>query len=180
MRLSARKFSVEDIPLLLDWLPSREAVAQWGGQYFDYPLKPKALEKLIAQHETDPLSRQCWTVCQMNKQAAAGHFQLSFNHPTREVSLGRIIIHPNLRSSGLAKDLLKLALDKAFEIPWVHRVELRVFDFNEPAIRAYRRAGFITEGIRRECMLVGDSYWNTMIMGILRHERETPAQQSVV
>ncbi len=99
-----------------------------------------------------------------------GHFQLGFEPRTRQAFLGRVIIGPPHRGRGLALPLTELAAARAFARPWVHRIELRVYEHNAPAIAAYRRAGFVLEGVRRECMPVGGAFWNSAVMGLLRRD----------
>jgi RimJ/RimL family protein N-acetyltransferase len=59
-----------------------------------------------------------------------------------------------------------------FARPDLHRLELKVFDFNRPAIRVYEKAGFVFEGTARESVPMEDGFWNTITMSILRPEWE--------
>ena len=47
---------------------------------------------------------------------------------------------------GYGTEATWLMLDHAFETLGLHRVALSVFEFNERAIRAYRRCGFVDRG----------------------------------
>jgi RimJ/RimL family protein N-acetyltransferase len=66
--------------------------------------------------------------------------------------------------------MLKLAMKKAFAFPQIARLELNVYTFNTPAIKAYTRVGFKHEGTRRSSTLVGEERWDTAVMAILRDE----------
>lgn len=71
---------------------------------------------------------------------------------------------------GYGTEALKLLLDYAFLEMNLHRVSLRVFAFNEKAIKLYQKIGFKQEGISRQCIF-RDGGWHDMIqMGILQHE----------
>lgn len=168
--LGKRRFEAEDVPLLKSWLPTLEDTVQWGGPFFDFPVPDAALLELIALHTGDEPARECWMVTDAEDRAV-GHFQLAFNARSRQADLGRVVIAPAFRRRGLAHPLTELAVDQAFARPWVHRIELKVYVHNRPAIAAYERAGFVREGVRRECMHVGDGYWNSAVMGLLRPER---------
>lgn len=71
---------------------------------------------------------------------------------------------------GYGSDATRLMLEHAFEHLNLHRVALSVFAFNERAIRAYRRAGFVAEGRAREAIWRDGRYWDEITMSILDHE----------
>jgi RimJ/RimL family protein N-acetyltransferase len=51
---------------------------------------------------------------------------------------------------GLGSEAITLALGFAFDVLKLHRVSVRVVDYNLRAIRAYRKCGFVIEGRERE------------------------------
>jgi RimJ/RimL family protein N-acetyltransferase len=53
------------------------------------------------------------------------------------------------RGQGLGTDTTRVVLRWAFEVLGLHNVLLTTLAWNEPAISAYRRAGFIDLGVRR-------------------------------
>jgi diamine N-acetyltransferase len=92
--------------------------------------------------------------------------------PAGNVLLHRIaVIQPGI---GLGAPLLAAATDRVFDRPRSHRLWLQVFPENERARRAYRRAGFIEEGVLRESHLRPDgTRVSTVVMSILRSEWES-------
>ncbi|MED1797459.1 GNAT family N-acetyltransferase [Brevibacillus porteri] len=71
---------------------------------------------------------------------------------------------------GYAREALKLLLDYAFLEMNLHRVSLRVFSFNEKAIKLYDKLGFKQEGISRQ-FLFREGKWHDLVhMGILQQE----------
>ncbi|WP_067730783.1 GNAT family N-acetyltransferase [Oceanobacillus damuensis] len=71
---------------------------------------------------------------------------------------------------GYGKEALRMLLNYAFQELNLHRVSLRVFSFNEKAIRLYNKLGFKEEGISRQS-LFRNGEWNDIIhMGILKEE----------
>lgn len=71
---------------------------------------------------------------------------------------------------GYAKEALKLLLDYAFLEMNLHRVSLRVFSFNEKAIRLYEKIGFKHEGTSRQCLFRNGRWHDIIHMGILHDE----------
>jgi RimJ/RimL family protein N-acetyltransferase len=47
---------------------------------------------------------------------------------------------------------------------------VRLFDFNEAAIRCYEKCGFVKERLLRDARRVGNEYWSLYIMSILETE----------
>ncbi|WP_247228325.1 GNAT family protein [Yoonia sp. F2084L] len=76
---------------------------------------------------------------------------------------------------GLGREMIKLVLSHAFGAIGLHRVDLRVLAFNERAIRCYRSCGFVEEGRERESALIGDVWYDDIIMGILANEYRASA-----
>lgn len=68
---------------------------------------------------------------------------------------------------GYGSEATALMLEHAFERLGLHRVALAVFAFNERAIRAYRKAGFIVEGRSRQSIWRDGRYWDELQMSML-------------
>jgi RimJ/RimL family protein N-acetyltransferase len=68
---------------------------------------------------------------------------------------------------GFGTEATQLMLEHAFERLRLHRIGLSVFAFNERAIRAYQRAGFVIEGRAREAIRRDDRWWDEVEMSIL-------------
>lgn len=71
---------------------------------------------------------------------------------------------------GLGSWAVRTTRDFAFETLGLHRLELDVFSFNPRAIRAYEKAGFRREGVRREAVWNGTAYGDDILMAILEDE----------
>ena len=83
---------------------------------------------------------------------------------------------------GLGTEATQLMLDHAFGTLGLHRIALTVFEFNERAIRAYVRCGFIIEGRARESIWRDGRWWDELAMSVLSsewHERRgsSPGQR---
>ena len=88
-------------------------------------------------------------------------------HQAAELS---IWMGSSYRSGGLGTEAVQLALHYCFIDLRLHKVYLRVLDYNARAIRAYEKCGFRAEGVLREEMLVGGGWHALVYMGILAHE----------
>jgi RimJ/RimL family protein N-acetyltransferase len=73
---------------------------------------------------------------------------------------------------GYGTEATRLMLDHAFDVLGLHRVALYVFEFNERAIRAYRRCGFVIEGRSRESIFRDGRWWDELAMSVLESDRQ--------
>ncbi|MEO5885863.1 MAG: GNAT family protein [Candidatus Limnocylindrales bacterium] len=71
---------------------------------------------------------------------------------------------------GYGTEATRLMLDHAFGALGLHRVALFVFAFNERAIRAYRRCGFVLEGRSRESIHRDGQWWDELAMSVLESD----------
>jgi RimJ/RimL family protein N-acetyltransferase len=74
---------------------------------------------------------------------------------------------------GYGTEATQLMLDHAFGSLGLHRIALTVFEFNERAIRAYRRGGFVVEGRARESIWRDGRWWDELAMSMLATEWRT-------
>ena len=71
---------------------------------------------------------------------------------------------------GFGTEATQLMLDHAFGSLGLHRIALFVFEFNERAIRAYRRCGFVIEGRARESIYRDGRWWDELAMSVLERD----------
>ena len=169
MSLSLRPFTKREIPALKAWFHNQEEVLLWAGAGLQYPIRDSDLKDLIKAHRGAAPVHEIWTIIDA-ESATIGHLQIWYSQRLRQATIGRLAIAPKHRGQGLALPLVKSAIDKAFSRPEINRIELRVYDHNTAAIAAYNRAGFVLEGTRRQSTPIGDMFWSTNIMSILRDE----------
>jgi RimJ/RimL family protein N-acetyltransferase len=94
--------------------------------------------------------------------------RIEWNNGACMLSIG--IGDAEYRGSGYGTDALRLALNYAFSELNLYRVGLEVVSSNEPAIRAYQRAGFVHEGGQRCAVLRDGRRYDLLMMGILRDD----------
>ena len=90
----------------------------------------------------------------------------------RNAELGIAIWKKDYWGKGYGADAIKTLLKYAFHELNLHKVYLRVYDFNKRAIRCYEKAGFKKEGILREVFWRNGKWHDTILMGILQSEFE--------
>ena len=80
------------------------------------------------------------------------------------------IFDAHYRGKGYGREVTKLVLDYAFGVLNLHRVDLRVLEFNSVAIACYQACGFAVEGRERESCCIQGEWYDDIMMSILQEE----------
>lgn len=88
----------------------------------------------------------------------------------RRASMAIGIFDHALLGKGLGSEAILLLLRYAFIDLQLHRIGIRVLSYNQRAIRAYEKCGFVVEGREREAAFVNDAWHDDVMMGLLEHE----------
>lgn len=166
------RFTESDIDRLIEWIPSSAFLLQWAGPVFIYPLDRAQFFRHLKRMLNERPNLLIYKAIDMDNGQVIGHGEIgSIDYLNRCATLCRILVGPpELRGKRFGVQLVKALLRVAFDQLGLHRVDLYVFDFNEPALRCYDAAGFKKEGCLREARKHGNEYWSSYIMGILEHE----------
>jgi len=93
--------------------------------------------------------------------------------PDNECCNFRILIGPAGQGRGLGTEATRLIVGYGIEELGLHRIELGVYSFNPRAQRAYEKAGFVVEGVRREALLWDGEWVDSIVMSVLASEWKT-------
>ena len=93
---------------------------------------------------------------------------LDRHHRSAEVTI--LIGDPASWGHGYGTDAMVALLRYLFHVRGLHRVSLAVLSWNERAIRAYQKVGFVVEGVLRDDVFDEGRFHDQTVMGILRHE----------
>ncbi|MEV6236861.1 GNAT family protein [Lentzea sp. NPDC051838] len=94
-----------------------------------------------------------------------GEVVLTINEFNRSAGL-RIFLKDGF-GKGYGMIALKHALDHAFNVRNLHRVDLEVYEFNERAIHVYKKLGFREEGRLRDALLWEGEFYDAIVMSVL-------------
>ncbi len=167
-------FDKSHFDLLIEWSPTSEFLLQWAGPGLTYPLTEDQLRLLLQSACGNSPSAYPYSARSRSDGRIIGHGELGFvDWRNLSAELMRILVGPaDLRGKGYGEALVRELVRIGFRELGLHRLDLKVFDFNRSAIRCYERVGFRHEGTLREARKQGNEYWNTYIMGLLSHEWE--------
>ncbi|MHB1683968.1 MAG: GNAT family N-acetyltransferase [Bacilli bacterium] len=147
---------------------SEELVRMYGGDTRN--LKPLTMEDAkkfvdsVLSHELD------WCI-EFNGRCI-GQARLTVNGEDCRARYAIGIFDTSELGKGLGTEVTQLMLKYAFEELKLHRVDLRVLEYNHRAIACYEKCGFIKEGVEREGALIEDKFETDVFMSILDREYE--------
>lgn len=96
----------------------------------------------------------------------------SFSHVARSAEYAGMIGEAEFRGKGYGTEMVRLMVDVAFRNFNLNRFWLTVYEPNIGAMRAYEKAGFVKEGLMRECVYLHGQYHNAYMMSVLRSDWE--------
>ena len=88
----------------------------------------------------------------------------------RSAELGISIARPEEWGKGYGTEAAILMLRHGFEELNLHRIQLRVYDYNERGQKSYARVGFVEEGRLRQAHFRHGAWHDVVLMGILADE----------
>jgi len=97
---------------------------------------------------------------------------IDFRNRTAEFEI--VVGETDARGKGYGTEATRLGLDHAFTVLGLRNVMLKVYDFNQPGIHAYQKAGFTEFGRRRQAVEMNGGVYDVVYMECLRAEFESP------
>jgi RimJ/RimL family protein N-acetyltransferase len=166
-------FTPDDFQLLIDWISDEDLLMNWAGTQFRFPLTKEKLHWYIQDtNDFDESGTLVYKAIDDETGLIVGHISLTaINRRNRSARITRVLVGSTAhRGKGLGEQITKALMQIGFEDIGLHRMSLGVYDFNEPAIRCYKKCGFKVDGVLRDISRHGDGYWSLMEMSILENE----------
>ena len=136
-------------------------------RYQDGPMRPDEIERFFTARALGPDS-MAMAIHVRATNRLIGSCAFSQLDPDNGSVLFHITIgERDTWGQGYGTEATALMVDHAFGTLGLHRVALAVFEFNERAIRAYRRVGFRIEGRAREAIRRDGRWWDEIQMSLL-------------
>lgn len=88
----------------------------------------------------------------------------------RTATLGIFIGDKDYRSKGYGAEAIRLISDFGFNYLNLNNIKLDLMEFNERALKCYKKCGFKEYGRRRKCKFINGKYYDSISMDILAEE----------
>jgi RimJ/RimL family protein N-acetyltransferase len=136
-------------------------------RYQAAPMRPEEIERFFEARVVGP-STMAMAIHEIGTERLVGTCAFSQLDGENGSALYHITIgESDVWGRGYGTESTQLMLDHAFGTLGLHRIALFVFEFNERAIRAYRRCGFVIEGRSRESIWRDGRWWDEIAMSVL-------------
>jgi RimJ/RimL family protein N-acetyltransferase len=164
-RVVLRRHVPENLTAFRRWYADPE-IARLA-RYQEAPMRPDEIERFFAARVVGP-DALSMAIHERATNRLVGTCAFSQLDGDNGSALYHITIgEKDTWGQGLGTEATGLMLDHAFGTLRLHRVALFVFEFNERAIRAYRRCGFVVEGRSRESIYRDGRWWDELAMSVL-------------
>src|SRR5947209_3457448 len=147
-RVRLRTFKDEDLRSCLAWVNNPRVTR------FLLHMRPVSVAEERAWIEramrNDDPSLRPFVIESMDAEYLGGVTLSHIDPRNRACEVGIVIGNPDYWGRGFGAEAMVLAVRHAFEEMNLHRVSLRVYEFNDRARRSYRKIGFAEEGLLRQ------------------------------
>jgi RimJ/RimL family protein N-acetyltransferase len=169
MVIHLQPFERSDFGRLMAWVPTEEILMLWSGPFFKFPLDQAQLEAYYLSGQSDPPLRCIYKAVDDDNGEVIGHIELNnIDWRNLSASVSKVLLGvKNQQNKGYGTQMVNKLVVIAFTRYRLHRLELRVFDFNASAIRCYEKAGFRIEGHLHDYRKVGKVFWSSYLMALL-------------
>jgi RimJ/RimL family protein N-acetyltransferase len=125
--------------------------------------------KLTAKHDSKE-RRGEWLTIEGPDGKVIGSVTYNSKWGASEVSIENLYIGTEYQNSGYATDAIKRITKYLFEEKEKKRLEVLIREDNYAAVRAFEKAGYVKEGIRRASAFSKGRYLNEIFMSKLARE----------
>ena len=156
----------EDAEIFTEWLNDFETTDYIGqsGKLYTLASEKKFLEDNYSPEAT-------FVIVTLDEDKMIGTVSLEkIDHQNRNAVLGIFIGDKNYRNNGYGTEAIKLILDYGFNYLNLNNIKLDLMEFNERALKCYKKCGFKEYGRRRKCKFVNGKYYDNIEMDILAEE----------
>ncbi len=158
--LRLRPYKCKDAEKIVSWIKNEKVLRQWSADRFgDYPIKAEDInyKYLNLNGDNDDIDN-FYPMTAFDETGAVGHLILRFTDEEKtSIRLGFVIVDDSKRGIGYGKEMLRLAINYAFDMLKANRVDLGVFDNNPSAYYCYKSVGFKEYG-EHFCDIMGESW----------------------
>lgn len=160
--IKLRKYIPQDANYIIKWIKNEKEFYLWSAdRYSKYPITAYDVNTFYDKYGKDFYIFTA--IDEYNR--VVGHFILRYPNTNDKsiVRLGFVIIDNTLRSKGIGKEMLALAIKYAADVLLAKTLTLGVFENNPSAYYCYKSCGFIEIGEISQYNCNGE-LWNCIEM----------------
>ena len=143
--LRLRPYKSCDSEYIVNWLKDENIFLKWGGERFgSFPISANSIDDKYKLDNGDCVEQDnFYPMTAFDDSGVVGHFIMRYIHGDNKIlRFGWVIVDDTKRGKGYGRQMLELGLKYAFEIFWVTKATIGVFENNLSAYRCYKAVGF--------------------------------------
>lgn len=154
-----RPYMSSDSDFVIDWITDERCHFKWCANHMVYPLTNEVMK---AYEDAFADGKDGIILTAVNEEdIPVGQLAIKTNRKREDwAHLSYIVVDAAQRKKGLGKEMVKLAVDYAFDIMKKSKVTLCVFANNQIARNCYKSAGFIDVAFHDHCVPYKDEIWS--------------------
>ena len=165
--LRVRPYRSADAAAIQTWIRDEREHALWCANLIDYP--PSALSLEQERSSLDAEGDGTMFTALDPTGIPVGFFAvMRLETRINNAHLGFIIVDPAMRSKGIGRRMVQLAVGYCFELLAADSITLKVYDQNDAARKCYKAAGFVDVAHNDKSLMFGKEKWGTWDMIITR------------
>lgn len=165
-RVRLRKMAIEDVSIYHEWRNDIEVMQYTSPSLdvFTYADTENFVNAITGSHNS-----KGYMIVEMSTGKPIGVTSLiNIDYSNRNAECIIDIGDKDYWSKGFGREAFQLLLEYAFNELNLHKVYLRVFSYNDRAIRLYQKLGFQEEGKLKEQLYRNGSWHDILFMGLLK------------
>lgn len=158
----------EDAEIFTEWLNDFETTDYIGQSAKMYTL---IAERKYLEENYNP--EATFSIITLDEDKIIGTISIEkIDHLNQTGVLGIFIGDKNYRNNGYGAEAIKMILEYGFNYLNLNNIKLDLTEFNERALKCYKKCGFKEYGRRRKCIFVNGKFYDRIEMDILKEEFE--------
>ena len=168
MTISLRRAVPGDVVFLVDLIRDEETRPYLGNRASDTHVAARAdVER--SQREPEAYG---WFVIEADGERAGCVAFERISEQHRIVEAGRFAINPRFRGRRIGVDAAQAFQRLVLNELGFHRIELKIYAFNERAIAHAERSGYVREGVKRRAYLKDEQWTDAVLFALTQEDLE--------
>ena len=164
-----RPLEAEDCQSFYHWAQDKQ-VTQFSLSSYAYPQSQSDILKWLASINSNQQTISIG-ICNPETNTLIGYAGIaSINTLNRCGEYFILIGNKDYWGKGIGTEVTKIITHYGFETLGLHRIELTAYASNKSAIKAYEKAGYKHEGIKRQSGFRNGKFIDKVFMAVLSHE----------
>jgi len=168
-RVKLRKMTIDDTALYHTWRNDQEIMRSTSPSLDVY--SPQDTQDFVEHVILGSASSKSYILLEKESETPIGVLALvNIDYKNRNAECIIDIGEKEYWGQGYGSEGMKLLLGYSFNEMNMHRLSLRVFSFNDRAIRLYNSLGFQQEGLSKEALFREGKWHDIVQMGLLQRD----------